>query len=180
MTTKEGIAYILKIVGENGFSGIKTTHTKPYDAFLSVVNNTLPQSINLRVYAEARRQGLLDFNDDDNGIRITITPFGANRLLAHTANTITIPAMKKWDGLWRVVTYDIPKGKDKQRVYLSRRLKELGFKMLNKSLWVHPYECQDTVTIITDYLMISRYVSIFTVTEWDAQTKHTVLQLFKL
>jgi DNA-binding transcriptional regulator PaaX len=180
MTTKEGIAHSLTLIGEYGFSGIDVYSSKPYDAFAHVLSSTLDSATMLRVYAEVKRQGLLDFHTTNDQVRITITPFGANRLLAHTANTVTIPAMKKWDHKWRVVTYDIPKGKDKERVFLNRRLKELGFKMLNKSLWVHPFKCDNVLQKITDYCNLSNSVIYMEVTYIEPIIESKLFKLFEI
>lgn len=41
----------------------------------------------------------------------------------------------KWDGLWRIVIFDIPEKHRRVRNILRRRLKEWGFKVWQKSVW---------------------------------------------
>lgn len=45
-----------------------------------------------------------------------------------------------WDGKWRMVIFDIPEEKRAQRDFLRRQLKWLGFKELQKSVWIFPYD----------------------------------------
>lgn len=45
-----------------------------------------------------------------------------------------------WDKKWRVVVFDIPEKKRNQRNFLRGRLKWLGFKELQKSVWIFPYD----------------------------------------
>lgn len=46
----------------------------------------------------------------------------------------------KWDGLWRMVAYDIEEKRKDVRDGLRRKLEELGFGMLQRSLWMTPHD----------------------------------------
>ena len=45
---------------------------------------------------------------------------------------------RTWDGLWRLVLFDVPVGHNAQREALRRYLREKGFGYLQKSAWVTP------------------------------------------
>ncbi len=45
---------------------------------------------------------------------------------------------KPWDGKWRFVVFDIPQKEVNFRNIIRRRLKELGFKLLQRSVWFSP------------------------------------------
>lgn len=45
----------------------------------------------------------------------------------------------KWDGKWRAVIFDIPEASRKDRDFLRRELQWIGFKEMQKSVWVFPY-----------------------------------------
>jgi len=47
---------------------------------------------------------------------------------------------KKWDKKWRVVIFDIEEKRKKQRDQLREKLKELGFGMIQESVWISPYD----------------------------------------
>lgn len=55
---------------------------------------------------------------------------------------------KKWDGKWRVVAFDIKELKRGYRDLLRRELENLGFKKLQNSVWVYPYDCEEIVALI--------------------------------
>ena len=44
-----------------------------------------------------------------------------------------------WDGKWRIVFFDIPEERRRYRDYLRKTLKLLGFKELQRSIWIYPY-----------------------------------------
>ena len=45
---------------------------------------------------------------------------------------------RQWDGKWRLVSFDIPTGFNRERESLRRLLKYLNFYQLHKSVWVYP------------------------------------------
>ena len=52
---------------------------------------------------------------------------------------ILIESKKEWDGFFRVVIYDISEETRKVRDRFRLKLKELGFGLLQKSVWISPY-----------------------------------------
>lgn len=46
----------------------------------------------------------------------------------------------RWDGLWRIVAYDIEETRKDIRNSLRWKLEELGFAMLQRSLWMTPHD----------------------------------------
>lgn len=66
----------------------------------------------------------------------------------------------RWDRKWRLVMFDIPEQKRIARDNIRRLLKELGFKQLQLSVWVHPLPCPEQFKIIqqaygiTDHLFL--------------------------
>src|SRR3989344_8474311 len=54
---------------------------------------------------------------------------------------------KRWDGKWRVLIFDIPERRKGTREQTRRTLLSLGFKRLQDSVWVYPYDCEDLITL---------------------------------
>lgn len=54
--------------------------------------------------------------------------------------SLTILQKKKWDRKWRLVVFDIEEGQKKKRDYLQRKLKELGLGMMQKSVYLTPFD----------------------------------------
>ena len=54
---------------------------------------------------------------------------------------------KRWDGKWRVLIFDIPERRRGTREQIRRTLLNLGFKRLQDSVWVYPYDCEDLITL---------------------------------
>ena len=50
---------------------------------------------------------------------------------------------KPWDGYWRIVVYDIAETKKQLRSRLRVELKKLGYKFVQKSVWVSPFSSEE-------------------------------------
>ena len=55
---------------------------------------------------------------------------------------------KRWDKKWRILIFDIPESKKKQREYIRMTLINLGFIRLQDSVWVYPYDCEDYINLL--------------------------------
>lgn len=66
----------------------------------------------------------------------------------------------EWDGKWRVVIFDIPKELHTKRNQFRRRLKLMGFHMLQKSVFVFPYPCEEEIGDICNKLGLADCVDI--------------------
>lgn len=84
-----------------------------------------------------------------------------------------------WDGIWRVVSYDIPEKQKAQRRILREKLKSEGFVKLQKSMWVFPYECKEEIAIISQKLGISSYIIYLLTDKLPNQSKLTSKFNFK-
>lgn len=56
---------------------------------------------------------------------------------------------KRWDGIWRLVVFDIPEKRKTSRDVLRMKLKSLGFGMWQKSVYVTPH---DVMREMNEYL----------------------------
>lgn len=65
-----------------------------------------------------------------------------------------------WDGKWRVVMFDIPQELNRERDRFRSRLKVLGFQMIQKSVFVLPYPCQEELGGYCEKLKIGSYVNV--------------------
>jgi len=85
---------------------------------------------------------------------IEITKKGKRRILQYKFEDMKIGKPKKWDGLWRIVIFDIPEKKRNARIALNMKLKELEFYPLQKSVFVLPYECRSEIEFIGEFFGI--------------------------
>ncbi|MBU2037227.1 CRISPR-associated endonuclease Cas2 [Patescibacteria group bacterium] len=58
---------------------------------------------------------------------------------------------QKWDGLWRIIIFDISEDKKAAREALRQKLKRFGFYHLQKSVFVLPYDCEKEIAALADF-----------------------------
>jgi len=116
-------------------------------------------------------QGLIKIYNKKSQASITVTPKGRKQIYKYKLEKLTIRKPKKWDGLWRLILFDIPEHKRKARNALSRKLKILGLYRLQKSVFIFPYECKQEIDFITDYFGIKKHVYYLVVQNIDQEKK---------
>ena len=90
-------------------------------------------------------KGLLSYNKDGF---LEITKKGGAKLYELERNDYKIPQPKRWDKKWRVLIFDIPEKKRLLRDKVRLTLSSIGFKRLQDSVWVYPYDCEDLIALI--------------------------------
>ncbi len=95
---------------------------------------------------------------DEITYRIKITDKGKKLLLKSRAEKMKIQETKKWDGIWRIVIFDIPRKHNSMRELLRDRLKKMGMYPLQESVFVCPYPCQEEVGFWTSLYFASSFV----------------------
>lgn len=83
------------------------------------------------------------------GNRLAITEAGAGALGgAVSATAALLKKRAPWDRRWRMVVFDIPEKYRRLRNQVRGILKRAGFKQLQQSVWIFPYECEELVQLI--------------------------------
>ena len=100
-----------------------------------------------------KSKGLVTYN----GFGYAVTKKGQRQLDVWQFTNFQLNKPKKWDGKWRVITFDIPEKIRKTRNYLTRLLRGVGFVRLQDSVWVYPYDCEDTFTLLKTDLEIHKH-----------------------
>lgn len=69
---------------------------------------------------------------------------------------------QKWDNAWRIVLFDIPEKKRQYRDYLRKILKKVGFKEMQRSIWINPYPVPSFLSEILYSVEIKSYIRFIT------------------
>ena len=102
---------------------------------------------------------LVMINKTNNGKFIQLTEKGKFELQRLTQGEWKNKRRKRWDGKWRVIIFDIPEFRKKDRYKITRILKQLGFFRLQDSVWVYPDDCEDLIKIMKADLKIGLAVT---------------------
>lgn len=116
------------------------------------------------------RNGLLKKTVTQGGeVRVELTKKGKWEVLLRSHSDKTSSVV--WDGVWRIVIFDVPQTKANIRVELRRAMRLFGFKMLQQSVWVYPYPCDDFIKVVKSHLGVSNDV-LYIKTNYIENDKH--------
>ncbi len=132
-----------------------------------------------RLISEFRHDRLVKCKDNpDATTSIVLTEDGQKKALRYNIDDIKIKIPSRWDKKWRLVIFDIPEKKKPAREVLRNKLKELGFRQLQKSCFIYPYECENEINFVVELFELRPYITLI---ESKKITNEAALKLkFKL
>ena len=167
MNTKRAVNIVLEQIGSEGLSGVRLRGSSAPDALKQLKLADFDDAMIARALAEMRRQDLVEITKNGQEYRLQLSVKGIHRLQRAQVERIIIARPDTWDGLWRMVTYDVPRAQSAQRRLFARQLERLGFTMIRESVWFHPYSCFGQVEEIMTYCGLQRYVTFAEITRID-------------
>jgi len=106
-------------------------------------------------FKRLQKQGCLDIEIVKNQIYIHLTKEGKKLAGWMQIDALRIKRPKRWDGKWRLVIFDISQVKKFYREVFRGKLKELGFYLLQKSVWLYPFDCRDEIELLREFFSLS-------------------------
>lgn len=96
------------------------------------------------------RRGYIDVAEKNksNLIEMRLTKFGKEQVVKRALGDLKIIPQETWDGIWRLVVFDIPERNKWAREGIRTHLKRMGFYPLQKSTFVFPYSCQEEIDFL--------------------------------
>ena len=156
--------------------GLALSLTRRPDAYFRIMKNIAKEwkKINERSLRESIKKlyqsKIIDYKENNNGtVELILTDAGKKKILLYDLEKLKIDKPPKWDNLWRLVIFDIPENKKQARMAMSSKLKELGFYPMQKSVFIHPYECKDEIDFVTELFNIAPYVRFLRVKDIDIE-----------
>ncbi|HWO07658.1 MAG TPA: hypothetical protein VNM40_03700 [Candidatus Paceibacterota bacterium] len=104
------------------------------------------------------RKGYVKKRSTKRGMRIEMTSHGRARARSLVARRILLRPMVRpdvWDGKWRIILFDIPTGETAKRNAFRSLIRRLGAIMLQKSVWIYPFDCSEQVGVLRDAFSLS-------------------------
>lgn len=98
-----------------------------------------------------KRRGCINIKMVNNQLYISLTKEGKKLAGWMQIDALKIKRPKKWDGKWWLVIFDITQLKKFYRETFRGKLKELGFYLLQRSVWVYPFDCRDEIGLLRDF-----------------------------
>lgn len=119
------------------------------------------------LYYSYRRGYVRKVSGSGDGAEIAITKIGEQKLTELEFQALSLTKNQKWDGKWWVLAFDIPENKRAARYQIRKLIKQLGFRQLQRSVWVHPLPCAEAIQIIKDSYGIHADLVLLKVDSFD-------------
>ncbi len=117
-------------------------------------------------FRHLKKSRSLEYVGEKNGeVIYRLTKGGEVKLRAFALETLAIQNPAKWDGKWRVVVFDIPEKYRRARKAIHKKMVDMGFYPMQKSVLAHPFPCEHEIEFIKDFFNIKPYVDILLVSE---------------
>lgn len=126
-----------------------------------------------------KKQGYLNIKKVNRQIYISLTEKGKKKAGKYQIDSLKIEIPPKWDGKWRLVIFDIPNDQGIKREAFRGKLKEFGFYLLQKSIWIYPHKCEKEIKLLREFFgLTTKYLRIITVEEIEEDS--ALRKIFKL
>ena len=115
---------------------------------------------------------LINYRELDKGeMEIVITKEGKEKILRYQVDEIKLKPLRYWDRKWRLVMFDIPHSFKIARDLFRKKLQDLKFYPLQKSVFITPYPCEDEIDFIASIFNLRKYILILYVTHFEGEEK---------
>jgi len=116
--------------------------------------------------SRAVQNGLLAKTKDCGEVSYHLTPLGKSaidswRLTIKNYQDRIRLQHQPWNGNWQIVTFSIPGTKQSEKGEFTDYLENLGFGILNKGVWISPYDYSQIVAAMAMKLGIRNHVHLF-------------------
>ena len=126
-----------------------------------------------------RRRGYVRVAKDAVGnTEIRLTNLGREQVVRQALGDLKIQWQDRWDGIWRIVLFDIPERNKWAREGMRESLKRMGFYPLQKSTFIFPYPCRDEVMFLRSLYGIGNAVRFIETS--SLETDHDAKEFFSL
>ncbi len=110
----------------------------------------------------------IEAREHENGsMTVVLSDNGRKKALTYNMDTMTIKKPPQWDGQWRLVLFDIPNKRKKERDVLRSLLKQLGFIKYQESAFIIPYECKNEIDYVVEFYNLRPHVRLVAVNSFD-------------
>ncbi|MCK4592667.1 hypothetical protein KAT63_04490 [Candidatus Parcubacteria bacterium] len=110
-----------------------------------------------------KKNGYIKIKNLEQNEGVILTKKGAEKVLK--VKIKTEKKKRRSDGKWQMIIFDIPEKKRHLRSLLREKLLLLEYQLLQKSIWVCPYDVSKETEFILRKYSIDTYVKLFLIEE---------------
>lgn len=143
---------------------LASQYKKDYKKWQKFDRRRLKQTID-----RLKDRGLVSIAEEGKKAVVKITKEGRQQILKYDLDKMEIKRPARWDRRWRFIIFDIPNKKRMASNLFRKKLKELGFFHLQRSIFVHPFPCEKEIKFLRVIWEIEPYVRLVTVNHFEGE-----------
>jgi len=126
-----------------------------------------------------KKSGLIRIRRSPKEIIFSLTKKGRQKLDKINFNILRVKKESKWNGKWWLAAADIPTKPHKRSADLFRKkLKEMGFYGLQRTLWLYPFDPKVEIQFIASHYGIGKYITVMEVNRLDKEDERRLKKHF--
>lgn len=102
-----------------------------------------------------KKEGCFHIKKKNHQVYISLTEKGRRKAGRFQINHLTIKKPKRWDNRWRIILFDVEEKHRSKREALRGFLKRFNLYQIQKSVWIHPFDCRDEINLLRDFFGLS-------------------------
>jgi len=112
-----------------------------------------------KVLTRLKQKGAIQFVERDGVRYVRLTKEG-NKIFTFEQEKVRLAVTKprRWDRRYRLVIFDVPEKRKRDRERLRAYMQEAGFLCVQDSVWLYPYDCEDFMALLKAHLHIGKAV----------------------
>lgn len=170
-----------------GVASVATGAHTPYRlnrALYRVLRNGILQEFNRRYIPQALRRAeqrgfIRVWVSRGGSIATRVTEEGQKLLARRQLEGAAAQRPKRWDGLWRVLIFDVPETRRRDRNVLRKTLHNLGFVPLQESVWAYPYDCRALIATMRTAYNLS-HITVRCIVAQEIEDDHALRLQFRI
>lgn len=112
-------------------------------------------------FYQLKKSRMITYEGEKDGALVyKLTKKGEVKFRNFMLDTLIIANPAKWDGYWRLIIFDIPEKFSGARKALQRKLAEMGCYQFQKSVWAHPFPCEEEIEFLKDFFNVHQCVFV--------------------
>jgi len=133
-----------------------------------------------RAIESLKKGKLIEIYEKGDDEIMEITEKGKKKILKYKFDDMNLVRPKKWDGLWRIISFDIPERYKRERNALTGKLKDMEIYPLQKSVFICPFECHNEIDFVGEVLDVRKYIHYFVAKEIDEKDEDFLKRYYNL
>jgi DNA-binding transcriptional regulator PaaX len=124
------------------------------------------------------KSGLVKKKTTNGDEYYSLTLLGNIRAKRYKLDSMKIEPQKKWDGMWRLVMFDVPEKKMMARRGINLVLKKLGCVQYQKSVFITPFPCEKEIDFVGECFDVREHIRV--ITARDVEGVEAIRKVYKL